>query len=285
MKNVKLGHSKPTVCLDAGHYGQYNPSPVVQGYYEAETVWSLHLKLKSELEKLGIRVVTTRNRQSEDLPLTSRGKTSAQADLFISLHSNAASSDVPNWVVGMYFVDDDCGIIDGQSQEITEILCKKVASVMGVGHQIYTRESAKDRDGNGHKDDYYGVLRGAHAVGTPGVILEHGFHTNEANTRWLMKEDNLQKLAEAEALSIADWFGMVPKLLPFSLPVLKKGAKGGAVYGMQALLRGWGYDQLELDGSFGGATQRALKDFQNNHALEPDGSCGRATWSELLGIY
>ena len=112
MKNVKLGHSKPTVCLDAGHYGKYNPSPVVSGYYEAETVWKLHLKLKTELEKWGIRVVTTRENQIEDRALTSRGKASADADLFLSLHTNAAASDVPNWVVGMYFVGEPWQLIN-----------------------------------------------------------------------------------------------------------------------------------------------------------------------------
>ena len=284
MKNVKLGHSKPTVCLDAGHYGKYNPSPVVSGYYEAETVWKLHLKLKTELEKWGIRVVTTRENQIEDRALTSRGKASADADLFLSLHTNAAASDVPNWVVGMYFVDDNCGKIDEQSREITEILSKKVASVMGVGCQTCTRQSSKDRDSNGHKDDYYGVLRGAHSVGTPGVILEHGFHTNENNTRWLMKTENLDKLAKAEAEAIADWFGVATKMLDFQLPVLKKGAKCDAVRGLQALLNGYGYDSVLIDGSFGGITDKALRDYQSENGLAIDGSCGRATWSKLLGI-
>ncbi|MBQ9761711.1 MAG: N-acetylmuramoyl-L-alanine amidase [Oscillospiraceae bacterium] len=284
MKNVKLGHSTPTVCLDAGHFGKYNPSPVVDGYYEAEMVWELHLKLKSELEKRGIRVVTTRENQATDRSLTSRGKASVEADLFLSLHSNAAASQYPNWVVGMYFVDDDCGKIDEQSREIAEILSKKVASLMGVGHQTYTRKSSKDRDRNGHLDDYYGVLRGAHSVGTPGVILEHGFHTNTENTRWLMIDENLDKLASGEAETIANWFGIGTKLLDFQIPVLKKGCRGCAVQGLQALLRGHGYDQLAIDGSFGGATDRALRDYQAQNNLAVDGSCGRVTWSALLGL-
>ena len=152
---------------------------------------------------------------------------------------------------------------------------------MGVGHRIYTRESSKDRDENGHKDDYYGVLRGAHSVGTPGVILEHGFHTNKSNTIWLMQAENLDRLAIAEAQVIAEWFGMV---VDFQLPVLKKGSKGDAVRGLQALLRGYGYDQLALDGSFGGATDRTVRDYQTTNNLDADGSVGRATWRALLGI-
>lgn len=37
MKNVKSGHAQPVVCLDAGHFGKYNRSPVVPDYYETDT--------------------------------------------------------------------------------------------------------------------------------------------------------------------------------------------------------------------------------------------------------
>ena len=33
MKNIKTGHNKPIVCLDAGHYGKYNQSPVVKSLW------------------------------------------------------------------------------------------------------------------------------------------------------------------------------------------------------------------------------------------------------------
>lgn len=76
------------------------------------------------------------------------------------------------------------------------------------------------------------------------------------------------------------------KSIQLSLPVLKKGAKGSAVWGLQALLIGYGYDlgKKGLDGSFGGATDQAVRKFQYEHDLEPDGSVGNATWAELLGI-
>lgn len=287
MKNIKSGHSKPVVCLDAGHYGKYNRSPVVPEYYESDMNWTLHLLLKSKLEARGITVITTRQDKDRDLALVDRGKASEDADLFISLHSNAASTESPNWVVGMYFVDDDCGKIDEQSREIAGLLAEKVAGVMGVSHQLSARESSKDRDGNGHKDDYYGVLRGAHSVGTAGVIIEHGFHTNTANTRWLLDKKNLERLAEAEAAVIADWFGLNEiKLLYYQLPVLKKGEKTSNVKALQALLIGYGYDcgPSGIDGSFGGATDKAVRRYQSDNGLETDGSVGRKTWSKLLGI-
>jgi peptidoglycan hydrolase-like protein with peptidoglycan-binding domain len=70
------------------------------------------------------------------------------------------------------------------------------------------------------------------------------------------------------------------------LPVLKKGSKGEAVRTMQWLLIRNGYDMegYGADGSFGGATERALKAFQEANGLEVDGSCGRKTWNKLLGV-
>ena len=50
------------------------------------------------------------------------------------------------------------------------------------------------------------MLNGARLVGTPGLILEHGFHTNSTTVRWLLDNRNLDKLAKAEAEAIAEYF-------------------------------------------------------------------------------
>lgn len=76
------------------------------------------------------------------------------------------------------------------------------------------------------------------------------------------------------------------KTVDLPLPVLKKGAKGESVAAMQQLLLGNGADLAHYgaDGSFGGTTERALKAYQTKNGLDPDGSCGRKTWSSLLGL-
>lgn len=78
----------------------------------------------------------------------------------------------------------------------------------------------------------------------------------------------------------------VQKTLTMVLPVLKKGAKGETVKTLQILLMGYGFTMGEYgaDGSFGGATERALKAYQQNQGLVADGSCGRKTWEKLLGL-
>lgn len=72
--------------------------------------------------------------------------------------------------------------------------------------------------------------------------------------------------------------------------VLKKGAKGESVKALQALLIGYGYTMKSgtkvygIDGSFGGATDKAVRAYQKANGLKVDGSVGPATWRKLLGV-
>lgn len=71
-----------------------------------------------------------------------------------------------------------------------------------------------------------------------------------------------------------------------NLPVLKRGAKNATVKAMQILILGYGFtmEGYGADGSFGGATERALKKYQAANGLDADGSCGPKTWAKLLGL-
>lgn len=201
----------PKICLDAGHYGKVNRSPVVPSYYESDMSWKLHLLLKSELEKWGFSVVTTRAAQANDLELTARGRKAAGCDLFLSLHSNAVGTESVDRPVGIYLIPDSSTNADEKSREIAALLAKTIRDIMQTNQaeQIFCKEG-NDRNGDGKADDYYGVLYGAHSVNVPGVILEHGFHTNQRCAQWLLQEENLKKLAVAEAAALAAFFGMEP---------------------------------------------------------------------------
>ena len=76
------------------------------------------------------------------------------------------------------------------------------------------------------------------------------------------------------------------KTTNIALPILKKGSKGATVKAMQILLMGYGYNlgSYGADGSFGGATEKALKAYQSANGLEVDGHCGPKTWAKLLGV-
>lgn len=78
-------------------------------------------------------------------------------------------------------------------------------------------------------------------------------------------------------------FGGKPKTVTLELPVLKRGAMGDPVMALQAILEGYGYDIGKI-GTFDDKTENALRSYQEDVDLEPDGSCGKATWSSLLGV-
>ena len=76
------------------------------------------------------------------------------------------------------------------------------------------------------------------------------------------------------------------QVITVALPILCKGVKSEVVRRMQNLLIGHGYDMEGhgADGSFGGATKRALEKFQKAKGLSVTGVCDAATWAKLLGV-
>lgn len=192
--------SKIKICLDAGHVGsKYNQSPVVKTYYESAMVWKLHLKLKAELETRGFEVITTRADIDTDLGVYERGAASKGCNVFISLHSNACSTESVDYPV-VYRAYDNLNDVDVLALQIA----KKIGELMGTNQAGRTATRKNSAGG-----EYYGVLRGARAVGTPFyMLIEHSFHTNTAATKWLSVDANLDKLAVAEAELLADYFGV-----------------------------------------------------------------------------
>lgn len=189
------------IMLDAGHYGKYN-SGAIDGYYESEAMWTLHLLLKEELEKYGFVVHTTRGTQAKDLGVYERGLKAKEYDLFLSLHSNAIANESTKRVVII-------PSLNGKGDALAEKLGKAVVNTMDLSagkywyYQVYKREYP-EKPGV----DYYGAVRGAVAAGAVGIIIEHSFHTNKEACRWLMSESNLKKLAVAEAKTVAEHYGV-----------------------------------------------------------------------------
>ena len=68
-------------------------------------------------------------------------------------------------------------------------------------------------------------------------------------------------------------------------PALRKGSRGEAVREMQAALIAGGYDlgRWGADGIFGNQTLKAVKAFQKDCGLKPDGICAQETYGKLYG--
>lgn len=285
------------ILLDPGHdKAKYNQGAVPE-YWEGAQMWQLYQFLRPALEARGFVVGCTKSRCDQSVDVVARGRQARGHDVFLSLHSNACADKAVDRPVGIYFVDDNCGPIDEESKELAVLLSEAVAQTMGTRYkaQQYSSKSGRDRDGDGLKnDDYYGMLYGAHQSGTPGIILEHSFHTNPDAAAWLLIDANLRRLAEAEADALAEYYGMEVKSTtapiiekegtPVKMDTVKKGSKGAHVRVLQALLIGNGYSvgSSGVDGSFGPATDKAVRAYQKAKGLTVDGSCGPKTWAQLL---
>lgn len=93
------------------------------------------------------------------------------------------------------------------------------------------------------------------------------------NGKWIDPEPYLDK----DYIKAAD-------TVKIEMDVLERGAKGEQVKTLQNLLLSNGHDMegYGADGSFGGATERAVKAYQKAAGLTADGVVGAATWNKLL---
>lgn len=195
---------KARIIFDAGHFSKQNQSNVYKNYYEGDAMWSLQQYVMAELEKYDIEVGSTKqtinghpkDKNGKD-DVYARGVMAKGWSALVSFHSNACDDERVNRIVVI-------PPISGAGDPLAKKLGAAVAEVMGIPNvQIYKRD-------NGAGRDYYGIIRGAAAVGVPCIIIEHSFHTNYAAAKWLYKKENLKKLAAAEAKVIAEHFGAIP---------------------------------------------------------------------------
>lgn len=127
----------------------------------------------------------------------------------------------------------------------------------------------------------------------PAVLIEYGFMDSRTDYPIISTEEYAKKVGYATMEAIAKVKGLKKKTdtekevyCKVDVRVLKKGAKGEDVKALQTLLIGYGFDcgSSGADGSFGGATDKALRAYQKDRGLSVDGSCGKKTWSKLLGV-
>lgn len=192
------------VMVDPGHCGSTtNQSPVDPAYYESATVWKLGVYLYQELKRRGVEAELTRHSIDEDVGLFERGHRSEGYDLFISVHTNSTGDNKPSDLADFPVCYTQ---VSGMTDDIADMFLRRLEKELGSKNSGY-KEAKKNDDG----EDWYGVLRGAASVGTPGIIVEHGFHTCPANVWKLEQDDFLRTLASADADVIQQWWAYKTK--------------------------------------------------------------------------
>ena len=186
------------ITIDAGHYGKYNQSPIEKKYFESEFNWKMANYMKEYFEKYNMKVNLIRKNINEDIKLFNRGYMAKGSDMFISIHSNA--SDSPN--------TDYPVVIRGFNEPSTDTLGLALANL--IAEIMNTRQKGKTytKTLDNKIEEWYGVLRGAKSANVKyRYIIEHSFHTNRAAAQFLLKDENIRKLAFEECELIAQYFG------------------------------------------------------------------------------
>ena len=171
---VNYGNYKNVVFLDPGHGGR-DPGAVYNGLREKDLNMSIYRKLRSELEKLGYTVLTSRDSDVYVDYVTERSEmvNKTDADVFISIHFNATGvpganrSGVETYI---YEPDDDIKPrINKVAHDNPVRLSESKRLADNIHNSVVSVAGANDRGVHGSN---YAVLR---ETIKPAVLLELGY--------------------------------------------------------------------------------------------------------------
>ena len=222
------------IVIDAGHGGRDPGAIGKSGLREKDVNLDIARRLANLLESKGISAILTRS-SDKFIPLEARADIAnkADADLFISLHSNAARSRKLNGFEVYYITDK----IDDSSRALNSArngdLNIESPSFYGnslnikaaLWDMLYTEsrgrsislaqsicQSAQRNMGLrilGVKGARFVVLKGSHV---PAVLVEMGFLSHPTEERCLRNGFYRQQLAEAISAGILDYEGRYSNL-------------------------------------------------------------------------
>ena len=207
------------VVLDPGHGGENEGTRGVGGELEKDEVLKMARSIKERLERdhPGLEVVLTRS-ADVDLALTTRAQlaNAQDADLFISVHMNAAANKAATGVEVFYLATDKSSPlsergegswgqassylpepeevdIEGPTYNVVGELLPTILSDLSLARShrdsaelaaylLSELVAASGRPSRGVRQANFGVLRG---VRIPAVVVELGFLSHPSEGRWL----------------------------------------------------------------------------------------------------
>lgn len=157
------------VCLDAGHGGTDVGAVSADGKrYEKDDNLVLTLKVRDELEKLGIKTVLTRE-DDETVSLRDRCRIAnkKRSDLFVAIHRNSSVSGtgIEAWISKREKEDE---------RSTAQTLTKQLSELTGLQDRG-VKNGYRDRTAN----NYYVNAN----TNMPSILLEVGFITSDADNK------------------------------------------------------------------------------------------------------
>ena len=229
------------IVLDAGHGGHdtgaINESKKI---YEKTINLKIEQYLKSYLDEYeNTEVILTRNDDTfleiYDRSMIARNQ---KADLMISLHLNSATNTSINGAE--VYVSNNTSLDKYKKQ--TSILGEKILTnlnKLGIANcGVKTRLIPTDETdiySDGTRADYYGIIRYAMrgckidsgvikpagaipakvelGEGIPAMIIEHCFMSSNTDYQYINSDENIKKLAKADADAIAEHYSLKKKIV------------------------------------------------------------------------
>ena len=201
---VNYGNYKNVVFLDPGHGGR-DPGAVYNGLREKDLNMSIYRKLRSELEKLGYTVLTSRDSDVYVDYVTERSEmvNKTDADVFISIHFNATGVPGANRSgVETYIYEPDEDIkprINKVAHDDPTRLSESKRLADNIHNSVVSVAGANDR---GVRGANYAVLR---ETVKPAVLLELGYIDRPEYKK--ISDDNYQnKLVEGIVTGLRNFY-------------------------------------------------------------------------------
>lgn len=203
------------IVLDPGHGAN---DMGTSGKLNGQTIYEKNLNstvtnhlYESLSQYKGVKVYLTRYDDSS-MSLCTRATMAGdlKADLMISLHMNSLEN-AAYWGGTEIFIHSGNYLSEGEkaTRAIAENILNGFEKYGLKKRGIKTRLTDEDYTyPNGAPADYYGIIRYATSVNVPAMIIEHGFLSNQSDLAFLSKSENLQKLANETAASVAKYYNL-----------------------------------------------------------------------------
>ena len=211
--------------LDAGH-GGWDSGAVGNGLREKDLTLQIARYCRDELQKYaGVRVIMTRD---SDASVTGVANTTNEliaraqiardnnASLFMSFHINSGGgTGAEIWIprqASWYSSFNELG--ESLGQDVLNRLASVGLVSRGTKNDYYDLNGTQLYYPDGSNADSLSVIRNCRQYGIPAVLVEHGFIDNGYDAGLLANSLYLQKMGQADALAIANQFGLSKEAKP-----------------------------------------------------------------------
>ncbi|WP_416324771.1 N-acetylmuramoyl-L-alanine amidase family protein [[Eubacterium] hominis] len=200
--NADLVYAKETqvtIVLDAGHGGYDSGGISAQGIYEKDITLSVTLQIGALLEDYGYEVIYTRDRDEvsssednlEDLRERVNIATMAQADLFLSIHTNSSE----NYDDGAFGIE---AYYNGTDETMKQLGTQVLNQLQALGYS----------DLRGLKSTADSSLYVIDQNNVSALLLELGFLSDSEDAAYLTSALGQQQMAQAIADAIHLQYGL-----------------------------------------------------------------------------